>query len=212
MTAEPVIHVIDDDPGVRDSLCLLLESMNYRTRAFESGIALLAAATTLEPGCLMLDVRMPELDGVSVLERLRKDGMTLPVVIMTGHGDVPLAVRAMKAGAADFVEKPFSQETIRETLSRALASVPNSNLRASAPEDRRRLAELSPREREVLLGLVAGLPNKTIAYDLGISPRTVEIHRAHVMEKLGARSLSHLVRIAIAAGLDPDGGATGSSV
>jgi two-component system response regulator FixJ len=212
MTAEPVIHVIDDDAGVRDSLCLLLESMNYRTRAFESGIALLAAATTLEPGCLLLDVRMPELDGVSVLERLRKDGMTLPVVIMTGHGDVPLAVRAMKAGAADFVEKPFSQETIRETLSRALVSAPRSNGRAPAPEDRSRLAELSPREHEVLLGLVAGLPNKTIAYDLGISPRTVEIHRAHVMEKLGARSLSHLVRIAIAAGLDPDGGATGSSV
>ena len=202
MTAEPVVIVVDDDEAVRDSLSFLLDVAGYRARAFASGAALLA--TPLAPlaagaGCLLLDVRMPEIDGVTTLERLRAAGFRIPTIIMTGHADVPLAVRAMKAGARDFIEKPFSDGAILAAVAQALDAGANASGQAAAA----RVATLTPREREVLAGLVAGLPNKSIAHDLGISPRTVEIHRAHVMEKLEARSLSALVRTALAAGIEP---------
>jgi two-component system response regulator FixJ len=198
MKPDPVIFVVDDDEAVRDSLCFLLEAAGYRCAAFPSGAALLQARPALSFGCLLLDVRMPEIDGVTTLERLRAEGFLLPTIIITGHADVPLAVRAMKAGARDFIEKPFSDGVILEAIAAALSAEAN----APGQEAVAKVASLSPREREVLEGLVAGLPNKTIAYDLGISPRTVEIHRAHVMEKLAARSLSDLVRTALAAGVD----------
>ncbi|MGC8525177.1 MAG: response regulator FixJ [Acidibrevibacterium sp.] len=197
---DPEVIVVDDDEAVRESLCFLLEAAGYRCQAFASGVAVLAAPPGPGAGCLLLDVRMPEIDGVTTLERLRAAGVRIPTIIMTGHADVPLAVRAMKAGARDFVEKPFSDGAILEAVGQALVDVGTD---APGREALARLATLSPREREVLDGLVAGLPNKTIAYDLGISPRTVEIHRAHVMEKFGARSLSELVRLALAAGIDP---------
>lgn len=200
MTRETVVIVVDDDEAVRDSLCFLLAAGGYGARAFPSGAALLASEGVPGAGCLLLDVRMPEIDGVTTLERLRAAGFRLPTIIMTGHADVALAVRAMKAGARDFIEKPFSDGVILEAVADALAA-PAAGGRDSAAAAR--IATLTPREREVLEGLVAGLPNKSIAYDLGISPRTVEIHRAHVMEKLAARSLSELVRLALAAGIDP---------
>ena len=200
MTVEPLVFVVDDDEAVRESLCFLLDAAGYRSRPFVSGTALLAARAELRAGCLLLDIRMPEIDGVSVLERLRTEGFTLPAIVMTGHADVPLAVRAMKAGALDFIEKPFSDGAVLEAVARALAAGAGGEAQDQAAA---RIARLSTREREVMEGLVAGLPNKTIAYDLGISPRTVEIHRAHVMEKLEARSLSELVRIALAAGITP---------
>ncbi len=202
MTADPVVIIVDDDEAVRDSLSFLLDVAGYRTRAFASGTALLEALPPLaaaDAGCLLLDVRMPEIDGVTTLERLRAAGFQLPAIIMTGHADVPLAVRAMKAGARDFIEKPFSDGAILAAVAQAL----EAEARAPGHAALARVATLTPREREVLAGLVAGLPNKSIAYDLGISPRTVEIHRAHVMEKLEARSLSELVRLALAAGIEP---------
>ena len=203
MTADPVVIIVDDDEAVRDSLSFLLDVAGYRTRAFASGTALLEALlpplAAADAGCLLLDVRMPEIDGVTTLERLRAAGFQLPAIIMTGHADVPLAVRAMKAGARDFIEKPFSDGAILAAVAQALEAEANTPGHAALA----RVATLTPREREVLAGLVAGLPNKSIAYDLGISPRTVEIHRAHVMEKLEARSLSELVRLALAAGIEP---------
>ncbi len=202
MTADPVVIIVDDDEAVRDSLSFLLDVAGYRTRAFASGTALLEAPPPLaaaDAGCLLLDVRMPEIDGVTTLDRLRAAGFQLPAIIMTGHADVPLAVRAMKAGARDFIEKPFSDGAILAAVAQAL----EAEARAPGHAALARVATLTPREREVLAGLVAGLPNKSIAYDLGISPRTVEIHRAHVMEKLEARSLSELVRLALAAGIEP---------
>ena len=207
MAAEPVVHIVDDDEAVRDSLGFLLEAAGYATRAWSSGESLLAALPTLEPGCIVLDVRMPGMDGVSVLRQLRERGAPHPVVMMTGHGDVPVAVRAMKAGAVDFIEKPFAQEVMLDCIRASLAQAGRGSAGAEALA---RLRSLSPREREVLEGLIAGNPNKTIAFDLGISPRTVEIHRARVMDKMGARSLSELVRLGLAAGIDPEGN-TGQS-
>lgn len=204
MPADGVIYVVDDDEAVRDSLSILLEASGYTVRAFAAATEFLAAAPTLRPGCLIADIRMPGMDGLELQQRLTERSLAFPLIMITGHGDVPLAVRAMKAGALDFIEKPFGAETILGSAAAALA-------RVGAPAEpdpiaataRTRLAGLSSREREVLEGLLAGLPNKTIAYDLAISPRTVEIHRARVMAKMAARSLSELVRLALAAGLAP---------
>ncbi len=178
MPADQLIYVVDDDDAVRDSLSLLLEARGYTVRSFASAPEFLTAAPSLRPGCLIADIRMPEMDGLELQQRLIERALPFPLIVITGHGDVPLAVRAMKAGAIDFIETLAATATAK-------------------------LALLTPREREVLQGLLAGLPNKSIAYDLAISPRTVEIHRARVMDKMGARSLSELVRMSLAAGVQP---------
>lgn len=207
MTTDPIVYIVDDDEAVRDSLQILLESAGLKAETFSSGVQFLEAAPSLATGCILLDVRMPDMDGLEVQERLNAKGVRLPVIVITGHGDVPVAVRAMKAGALDFVEKPFTEDAILGSIRVGLARAGQQEREATnSAEIQARLALLSAREREVLDGLVAGLPNKTIAYDLGISPRTVEIHRARVMEKMQAKSLSELVRLAIAAGIEPKTG------
>jgi two-component system response regulator FixJ len=204
MRRERRVYIVDDDEAVRDSLSALLESKAYEVRSFESALGFLAAAPSLRTGCLIVDIRMPEMDGLELQQCLIERALDFPMIVITGHGDVPLAVRAMKAGAVDFIEKPFATEAMLASLEVALArlvapSEQDPNTIAAATK----LGLLSPREREVLNGLLAGLPNKSIAYDLSISPRTVEIHRARVMDKMGARSLPELVRLALAAGLRP---------
>jgi two-component system, LuxR family, response regulator FixJ len=203
MAQPPTIFIVDDDDAVRDSLSLLLQSAGYDTLSVhESSRNLLETATPQAGDCLLLDVRMPDMDGLELQAELNRRGVHLPVIIMTGHGDVPIAVRAMKAGAVDFIEKPFSDELLLESVRRALALAAEvKSGTEEADETRRRVETLTAREREVLDGMVAGHPNKVIAYDLGISPRTVEIHRARVMEKMEARSLSALVRMVLAAGV-----------
>jgi two-component system, LuxR family, response regulator FixJ len=179
---------------------VLLESAGYAVRAYDSAVAFLQAASDRTAGCVLTDVQMPELNGLELQRRMSEQGIRLPVIVMTGHGDVPIAVEAMKAGAADFLEKPFGDEQLLTAVSGAVAISRRVRDEAAAVADTmRRLATLTPREREVLGHLVAGQPNKTIAYDLGSSPRTVEVHRARVMEKMGARSLPELVRMTIAA-------------
>jgi two-component system response regulator FixJ len=204
MPPERRVYIVDDDEAVRDSLSVLLESKAYTVKSFGSAPEFLAAAASLPLGCLIIDIRMPEMDGLELQGHLIERTLNFPMIVITGHGDVRLAVRAMKAGAVDFIEKPFTAEAILVSLQAALARLetPNEEDPAVAAAEAK-LALLSPREREVLAGLVAGLPNKSIAYDLAISPRTVEIHRARVMDKMGARSLSQLVRLALAAGVQP---------
>jgi two-component system, LuxR family, response regulator FixJ len=173
-------------------------------RSFGSPLEFLSAAPSLAAGCLIVDIRMPEMDGLELQQRLIERDLDFPLIVITGHGDVPLAVRAMKAGAVDFIEKPFASEAILNSIGVACRQLSVSD--EKDPEKiaaAAKLALLSPRERQVLEGLLAGLPNKSIAYDLEISPRTVEIHRARVMDKMGARSLSELVRLALAAGVRP---------
>jgi two-component system response regulator FixJ len=199
MTPEPVVHVIDDDAAVRDSIAFLLESAGLVARTYPSAIAYLEAAD-LAPGCIVTDVRMPEMSGIELVRRLKAAGRRDPVIVITGHADVPLAIEAMKAGVADFIEKPFDDEVLLGAIRKAMrdGGAPEQ-VDAERAEAARRLATLSLREREVLDGLVAGRANKVIAFDLGISPRTVEVYRANVMTKMGAGSLSELVRLALAA-------------
>jgi two-component system response regulator FixJ len=205
---EPTIFIVDDDDGVRDSLQLLLQAAGFQQiGAYESSLRFLDAAEPRPGDCLLLDVRMPDMDGLELQAELNRRALRLPVIVMTGHGDVPIAVRAMKAGAADFIEKPFTDDLLIDCVRRALAlSAETLRLSEEASEILRRLQTLTAREREVLEGMVAGHPNKVIAHDLGISPRTVEIHRARVMEKMDARSLSALVRMALAVGIVPKPG------
>lgn len=202
---EPVVHVVDDDNAVRRSLAMLLASAGYTTATYASAEALLTAAGQpggLAAGCIILDVRMPGMDGIALMELLPRSGIALPVVVVTGHGDIPLAVRAMRAGAIDFVEKPYAEERIIGAVTTALDSARElDHQRSQAIWAQARVAQLSPREREVLVRLIAGKGNKVIGHDLGISPRTVEVHRAHLMDKLGVRSLPEAVRIGLAAGL-----------
>jgi two-component system response regulator FixJ len=201
MATEPVVHVVDDDPAVRDSIAFLLESDDLKAKTYESAQALLAALPDLAPGCIVTDVRMPEMNGVELVRRLKAVDAPWPVVMITGHADVPLAVEAMKAGVADFIEKPFDDEVLLGAVRAALAERAGlERQEAERAEVRRRLDELSPRERQVLDGLVAGHANKVIAYDLGISPRTVEVYRANLMTKMQAGSLSELVRMTLTAG------------
>ena len=204
MAADLIVYIVDDDDAVRDSLSVLLESKAYTVRSFGSAPEFLAAAPSLPVGCLIADIRMPEMDGLELQQRLIERSLHFPMIVITGHGDVPLAVRAMKAGAIDFIEKPFASEAILDSLAAAVVHLATPHeqdpMRAAAAA---KLALLSPREREVLEGLLAGLPNKSIAYDLAISPRTVEIHRARAMDKMGARSLSELIRLTLAAGVRP---------
>jgi len=198
--AEKVVHVVDDDDSVRRSVGFMLKTSGYRVRSFASGAEILKESKALEPGCILLDIRMPGMDGLEVQEALQSHGVPLPVIIMTGHGDVSLAVDAMKAGAVDFIEKPFEKAVLLSAIEQGIERLKKSAVsRERADQAAVRLQALTPRERDVLDGLAKGLPNKTIAYDLGISPRTVEIHRANLMTKLGVRSLSEALRIAFAA-------------
>jgi two-component system, LuxR family, response regulator FixJ len=199
-----IVHIVDDEEPVRKSLAFLLTMSGFAVRMHESATNFLAAASGIRDGVLVTDLRMPDMTGVELLQALRLAGTTLPSIVITGHGDVPMAVEAMKAGAIDFIEKPFEDEVLIEAIRRAAEQL------SEKPSDiddvgaiQARLEQLSERERQVLSGVVAGLPNKSIAYDLDISPRTVEVHRANVMAKMQARSLPQLVRMAIAAGFGP---------
>jgi two-component system response regulator FixJ len=196
---EPIVYIVDDEPAIRDSLALLLRSVGLASRAFPSAPAFLAGFDAAAPGCLVADVRMPGMSGLELQEALRARQAALPVIIITGHGDIDLAVRAMKAGAADFIEKPFNEQVLLDAVHRALAlRRPGESASAARGEIEARIATLTPREREVMLLVAEGRPNKVVATRLGLSTRTVEVHRAKVMEKLQARSLADLVRMAIA--------------
>jgi len=203
-STESTVIIVDDDEAVRDSLAALIEADGWQVKAFPSGDALLAGLDVSDVACLVVDVRMPGIDGLELQKRLRERGVDAPVVIVTGHGDIPLAVKAMKNGAFDFIEKPYDNAVILDCVRRAV------HKRRGMAEQKQHLAEtmarierLTPREREVLELLVTGYANKQIAHQLDISARTVEIHRARVMEKMDARNLSHLVRLALAAGVVP---------
>lgn len=202
MQPSSVVHVIDDDEAVRESLAFLLNTARLEVRTYESATAFLSALPSVTSGCIITDVRMPEVSGVDLLRRLKELKVGMPVIVITGHGDVPLAVEAMKIGAVDFIEKPFDDELLLASVRSALGRWQREAQHdAGRTKQLEKLAILSSREREVLEGLVAGKPNKIIAFDLGISPRTVEIYRANVMTKMNAGSLSDLVRMALVAGL-----------
>jgi two-component system response regulator FixJ len=196
-----LVHVIDDDDDARDSLAFLLKTANLETATYPNAEAFLAVCEKAG-GVVITDVRMPEIDGLELVRRLGARGLDLPIIVMTGHGDIPLAVEAMKAGVIDFIEKPYDDERMLGAIQTALAKRGEDQARqGERAEYLRRIETLSPRERQVMEGLVAGKASKVIAYDLEISPRTVEIYRAHVMTKTGARSLSELVRMAMVAGV-----------
>jgi two-component system response regulator FixJ len=203
MTARFRCHVVDDDPEVRRTLERLLRSAGFTAILYDSGLAVLDAASGLSPGCMIVDVRMPGMDGLELLARLSDLGIDLPVIMMTGHGDVPTAVRAMKAGAVDFIEKPIDEDRLLASIKAALASGGRTGRAREAVEAARLIAALSRREREVLDGLVAGHLNKVIAYNLGISTRTVEVHRARMLKRLGMRHTAEAIRLAVLATLDP---------
>lgn len=198
-----VVHIVDDEESVRKSLAFLLTMAGFTVRVHDSATRFLAAAPSIEKACLVTDLRMPDMNGVELLDRLNQQNNMIPAIVITGHGDVPMAVAAMKAGAIDFIEKPFEDEVLIEAIRKAASRLAGSDIRI---EDvavlRSRLAQLSERERQVMTLVVSGLPNKTIGYDLSISPRTVEVHRANIMSKMQARSLPELVRTAIFLGLD----------
>ena len=204
MAISAVVHLIDDDEDVRKALAFLLSTAGMAVRVHESGLHFLDSLEGLQPGCIVSDVRMPGLDGLELQRKLQEKGVDMPMIIMTGHADVALAVAAMKAGAIDFLEKPFDDELLLSAVRMALSRYDQADQsQAEAAQIRTRADALSLRERQVLEGLLAGHPNKTIAYDLGISPRTVEVHRANVMAKMGAKSLSGLLRMAMLANLVP---------
>ena len=205
MTTERMVHVVDDDPAVRRSLGQLLYSADFECVGYESAVAFLEAAPGISAGCVLLDVKMPEIDGLAVQGQLTHLGFDLPVIVITGHGDVSTAVAAMKGGAVDFIEKPFDDERLFASIEAALANSGSGRTDREAAEAAERIATLSPRERQVLDALVAGRPSKVIAYDLGISVRTVEVHRARMLERLGTRRLAEAIRLAVLADLAPDG-------
>jgi two-component system response regulator FixJ len=199
LAASPTVYVVDDDPDVRDSLRLLLEASDFTVEVFDSADSFLAQPHAPH-ACVVTDVRMPGMDGLALQEEISRRNEALPVIVMTGHADVPLAVKAMRAGAIDFLEKPFEHQALIASVKRALelqSQSMNRNAAAEAAEEA--IAQLTERERQVFEHLVAGKPNKVIAFELDISPRTVEIHRARVMEKTGGRSLADLVRLALTA-------------
>ena len=196
----PVVHIIDDDKAMRDSLVFLLEASGLAARTYESALSFLEQLDPTGSGVVVTDVRMPEIGGLELVRRLRARDAAWPIIMITGHGDVPLAVEAMKAGVVDFLEKPFDEESLLAAIRSALAD--HAKLEADQAERERvrlMLDGLSPREREVLDGVIAGKPNKTIAHELSISPRTVEVYRANVMSKTGARGLSELMRMVLLA-------------
>jgi two-component system response regulator FixJ len=201
--SDPLVHLIDDDEAVRTSLAFLLEMADLPATTYGSAIEFLEVADGLKTGVIVTDVRMPEMNGLDLVRRLKERGVPLPIIVITGHGDVPLAVEAMRAGVVDFIEKPFEDDTLLNSIRSAMNTQPEAD-----PQDAERqrfeqmLSGLSGREQEVLHGVVAGKLNKQIAFELGISPRTVEVYRANVMSKTGAHGLSELVRIALLAGFD----------
>jgi two-component system response regulator FixJ len=200
MATDAVVHLIDDDAAVRHAVAFLLTTSGFAVRVYESAVTFLDALASVQPGCIVTDVRMPGMDGLTLQKELKARGVFLPVVVITGHGDVPLAVQAMKEGAVDFIEKPFNDESLLSSIQMAI----DRHTKDSRRDDeiatvQAKLASLSTREREVLDGLVAGLPNKTIAYDLKISARTVEVHRANLMTRMGAHSVAELVRMVFVA-------------
>jgi len=202
MAPEKNVYILDDDEASRNSIATLLSSAGFRTRRFASANQFLREVASLAPGCLISDLRMPDMDGITLLQQLMTMKLNIRVVLITGHGDIKTAVRAIKSGAADFVEKPYDDETILAAVRKAQEELERGDegheLAKTAAE---RLGSLSPREREVLERLVAGSSNKAIAHDLAISPRTVEFHRTRIMTKMKAESLSQLVRLALLAGL-----------
>jgi len=200
MPDNAIVHLIDDDEDVRRALAFLLGTAGLAVKVYESAILFLDSYNGSQTGCIVSDVRMPGMDGLQLLKRLKEMDVKLPVIVLTGHADVALAVEAMKAGAVDFIEKPFSDEVLLNAIQSALAQRFSHLPRGNAEQIRTRMTSLTPREREVLDGLLKGHPNKTIAYDLGLSPRTVEVHRANVMTKMAASSLSELVRMALSVG------------
>jgi len=205
MASEANVWVVDDDDAMRDSLDFLLSAAGFSVKVFESAASLLDALPSGQIGCVVTDVRMPGMDGIELLKHLKRTNAALCVVVMTGHGDVPLAVEAMKLGAVDFVEKPFEDERLIDTVRIALAGAADAaNGDAASAPIVARVDSLSPRERQVMEGLVAGLSNKAIARDYDISPRTVEVYRANLMSKMQAANLSELVRLAMRAGLLKD--------
>jgi FixJ family two-component response regulator len=195
---KPTVFIVDDDAAVRDSLGLLLRSMGLPVETFESARAFLDAGRDSRQGCLVLDIRMPGMSGLELQQELVTRHSLLPIIFITGHGDVPMAVEAMQAGAVDFIQKPFRDQDLLDRINQALEKdALGRRMLAERAQIRRRLETLTPREREVLAMIVAGKANKVIAGDLNLSQRTVEIHRARVMEKMGAHSLAHLVRMAM---------------
>ena len=193
-----VVHVIDDDEGLRESLAFLLRSAQLEVRCFDSAKVFLEKLPDAVPGCVVTDVRMPDMSGIELLRRLKELKIGVPVIVITGHGDIALAVEAMKMGAADFFEKPFDDDLLLASVRAALRQQADQTKRgAERAEIEHRIATLSPREKDVLAGLIEGRANKQIAFDLGISPRTVEIYRANLMNKMKADSLSDLVRMAL---------------
>jgi two-component system response regulator FixJ len=199
MQPERRIHIVDDDAAVRRALTWLLDAAGFAVAAYESAVEFLAAAPQLAGGCILLDLRMPGIDGLEAQVQLKRLGIELPLILMTGEGDVPTAVQAMKAGAVDFIEKPFDGDRLIAAIEAALARPNHSRHNREAAEAAVRIASLSRREREVLDGLVAGRPNKVIAHELGISVRTVEVHRARMLDRLGAHRLADAVRLAVLA-------------
>jgi two-component system response regulator FixJ len=200
------VYLVDDDEAIRRSAGFMLKTSGFLVKSFPTGTEFLKERN-LEPGCLLLDIRMPGMDGLEVQQALRDRGSTVPIIVMTGHGDVNVAVQAMKAGAVDFIEKPFEKAVLLRAIEEGFARIEQADRgRVRRDEARVRLQALTSREHDVLEGLVRGHPNKTIGYDLDISPRTVEIHRANLMSKLGVASLSDALRIAFAAGLGDERG------
>lgn len=198
MASDPVIHVVDDDAAVRDSLSFLLASDGLACQTYDSAAALLERGAALEPGCVVTDIRMPGMTGLELVGELKRRGLRHPIIVLTGHGDVALAVEAMKAGVVDFLEKPFQDEALLRAIRSALAaSIDEAARAAEQGEIARRIAQLTSRELEVFEAIVAGASNKAVALKLAISPRTVEIYRANVMSKMQAGSLSDLVRMAL---------------
>jgi two-component system response regulator FixJ len=198
-----VVCIVDDDEAVRDSLQILLETMGYPVQSFESGPEFLEACVALDAGCVLLDIRMPKMSGMEVQKRLNDIRPDYPVIIVTGHGDVTLAVQAMRAGAADFIEKPFQEDALLASVEHALSLAEQAHLQGEVVAAvKQNIERLTPREREVFDQLIIGHANKVIARALECSPRTVEIHRARVMEKMEATSVAQLVRMALVVGIE----------
>lgn len=197
-----IIHLVDDEDAIRRAASFALKTAGFGVQTYTSGIEFLKTARSAPVGCVILDVRMPDMDGLEVQATMAERGINMPVIVLTGHGDISVAVQAMKAGAVDFLEKPFEKAALLQAVSRAFGRIDDANVRTIEASDAQvRIAALTPREQEVLEGLANGYPNKTIAYDLGCSSRTVEVHRASLMSKLEVRNLSEALRIAFAAGL-----------